>query len=120
MRRLALLLVAFFIGLFLAGSVSPAGAAVTTPPIAGEAGTWIGQVVPHEGHFDYVGSPCPVEAELCAEFVARYRIAPVTPQAARALPAVAGGRAALTGWLVPLSAGPHHGVLFVTRVAPAP
>lgn len=73
--------------------------------------------MPHAGHLDYVGSPCPVEAEVCAEFVARYRIVPTTPQAYFALADAAGGEAALTGRLVTLPFGEHHGILFVSSVS---
>ncbi len=119
MRRLGLL-VACVMGIWVLGVATPATAEVTAPPIAGETGTWIGQVVPHAGHFDYVGSPCPIEAEFCIAIEVRYRIAPLTAQSLRALPTVAGQTAALTGRLVPLTAGPHAGVLFVSHVAPAP
>ena len=119
MRRL-LLLVAGLLGVCLLGMGTPATAQVTGPPSAGQTGTWVGQVVAHDGHFDYVGSACPIEAEFCIQILVRYRIAPVTAQAMRALPAVAGHTAALTGRLVPLAAGPHNGVLFVSHVAPAP
>ena len=119
MRRL-LLLVACVMGMCILGVSTPATAQVTAPPIAGPTGTWVGQVVPHDGHFDYVGSPCPIEVDFCIAIEVRYRIAPVTPQAIRALPTVAGRTAALTGRLVPLAAGPHAGVLFVSHVAPAP
>ena len=119
MRRLPLL-VAGVLGMCLLGMGTPATAQVTAPPIAGQTGTWVGQVVRHDGHFDYVGSPCPIEVDFCIQIEVRYRIAPVTAQAIRALPTVAGQTAALTGRLLPLSAGPHAGVLFVSHVAPAP
>ncbi len=118
MRRLLLLVACT--GMCLLGMGTPATAQVTASPIAIQTGTWVGQVVPHDGHFDYVGSSCPIEVDFCIAIEVRYRIAPVTAQAIRALPTVAGHTAALTGQLLPLSAGPHHGVLFVSHVAPAP
>ena len=113
MRR-HLLRVGCVVGLSLFLLASPAAAQVGTGT---ETGTWVGQVVVHGGHFDYVGSPCPIEAEVCAEFVARYRIVPTTRQAFFALREAAGGEAALTGMLLTRSFGEHHGILFVSRVS---
>ena len=113
MRR-HLLLAACAVALSLFLTAGPAGAQAGT---VGETGTWVGQVVPHGGHFDYIGSPCPIEAEVCAQFIARYRIIPTTRQAYFALAQVAGGEAALTGRLVVLSFGEHHGILFVSHVS---
>ncbi len=114
MRR-HLLLAAPLIVLSLLFGASPAAAQV--PTTTQETGTWVGAVVPHGTHFDYVGRPCPVEAEVCAEFVARYLIVPTSRQALFALADVAGGEAALTGRLVTFSFGEHHGVLFVSAVS---
>jgi hypothetical protein len=95
---------------------APARAQVTTPPLS-TTGTWIGEVVAHDGHFDYVGSPCPVEVEVCAGFIARYRIVPTTVQAFFALPLVAGRTAVLTATLRPVAFGQHQGILLVSAVS---
>ena len=113
------MLVACMVGLSLLGGTVGAGAQVQGPPVT-QAGTWVGEVVRHDGHFDYVGSPCPIEAEVCILSIARYLIVPTTAQAAQALPRVAGARATLAGRLLPLSAGAHQGILLVSGVAPAP
>jgi hypothetical protein len=109
--------------LMLLGGVhaAPAATAQATQNVTlGETGTWVGDVVRHGSHFDYVGRPCPVEVDVCAEFVARYRIVPVTAQAFLALPTVAGGPARLTGRLLTYSDAEHQGILFVSRVEAAP
>ena len=93
-----------------------AGSATSASAETREWGTWVGAVEQHGSHFDYVGRPCPVEAEVCAAFVARYRIVPVTRQARAALPAAAGGTATLEGFLVLRGDGTHHGLLFVYDV----
>ena len=93
-----------------------AGTATTASAETRQFGTWVGAVEQHGSHFDYIGRPCPVEAEVCAAFVARYRIVPVTRQARAALPAAAGGTATLEGFLVLRSDGVHHGLLFVSDV----
>lgn len=85
---------------------------------ASESGTWIGQVERDDGHFDYVGSPCPIEAEFCIDAIYRYRIVPTTFQAARALPTVVGKSAELKGKLDPTGDDTHQGTLFVERVTP--
>ncbi len=94
----------------LVGAGSPASAQ------ARQRGTWVGAVEQHGAHYDYVGRPCPVEVEVCAAFVARYRIVPVTREAWRELPGAAGGTAALEGFLVTRADRVHHGVLFVYDV----
>ncbi len=116
MRRAAVLM-ACLVGLSLFAVASPAGAQVATPPFEVSTGTWVGQVVAHEGHLDYVGSPCPIEAEVCAAFIARYLIVPTTAQAFFALASEVGGTATLRGTLLPISFGEHHGILFVSAVS---
>ena len=116
MRR-RLLLVAFLVGLGVFSVAAPAGAQVTSAPQLTSVGTWVGQIVPHENHLDYVGSPCPIESEVCAAFIARYLIVPTTAQAFFALRSSAGGTAALTGRLLPVTFGEHQGVLFVSSVS---
>jgi hypothetical protein len=93
-----------------------AGPAATASAETTEHGTWVGAVERHGTHFDYVGRPCPVEAEVCAAFIARYRIVPLTREARTALAAAAGGTAALEGFLVPRGDGAHQGLLFVYSV----
>lgn len=116
MRRLFALVVCV-VGLSLVTGATPASAQVVTPPVVGNTGTWVGQVERHAGHFDYVGSACPIEADFCIQIIARYRIVPTTAQAALALPRVAGGQATLSGRLLPLNDGTHMGLLFVSRVS---
>lgn len=116
MRRV-LVLVACLIGVGVFSVAAPARAQVTSPPQLTSTGTWVGQIVAHEGHLDYVGSPCPIEAEVCAAFIARYLIVPTTAQAYFSLQSRVGGTAALTGRLLPVSFGQHHGVLFVSAVS---
>ncbi len=96
------------------GALSPAAAATQ------QYGTWVGAVEPHGHHYDYVGQPCPVEIDVCIAAIYSYRIAPVTRQAALALPGVAGGNARLEGYLIARSDGQHQGVLVVHRVTPVP
>jgi hypothetical protein len=103
-------LVALLLGTLVAG---PAGAGAS--PAAQEV--WVGQVQRHARHFDYVGQPCPADpATMCAMYVADYRIVPVTRQAARALPRMAGRTARLFGHLQPGRVAHHQGKLVVTRV----
>jgi len=85
-----------------------------------QSGTWVGTVERHGSHFDYVGSPCPVETEVCIAIEVRYRIVPVTRQANQALPRVAGQSASLEGSLVSRSDRDHAGTLLVERVGPVP
>ena len=96
-----------------------AGTTTTASAETRERGTWVGAVERHGTHFDYVGRPCPVEAEVCAAFVARYRIVALTREARAALAAADGGTATLEGFLVPRGDGPHQGLLFVSSVEPA-
>lgn len=110
MRR-ALLVVTSFVGVCLFAVAAPVEAQVATT-----TGTWVGEIVVHRGHLDYVGSPCPVEAEVCAEFIARYRLVPRTRQALVALRSAVGGTATFTATLVPVSFGEHHGILLVSAV----
>ncbi len=111
MRSVArVLAVVVVTGGVLVGSASPASAQTR------QWGTWVGAVEQHGAHLDYVGRPCPVEVEVCAAFVARYRIVPVTREARRQLPGAVGGTAALGGFLVPRGDGTHHGLLFVYDV----
>ena len=87
-------------------------------PAATDLGGYrVGQIVSHQNHLDYVGSPCPIESEVCAAFIARYLIVPTTTQAFFALQSSVGETAALTGRLVSVSFGEHHGVLFVSSVS---
>jgi len=78
--------------------VAPARRAAASAPT--RSGTWIGQVERDGDHFDYVGRACPIEEQICIDILARYPIVPTTPQAAEALPHVAGGKAKLLGSLV--------------------
>lgn len=116
MMHRRLLLVACLVGLSVFGVGTPATADVMTPGQLSSTGTWVGQVVRHEAHLDYVGRPCPVEVDVCATFVARYMIVPTTAQAFFALQSAAGGRARLRGSLLPATFGPHQGFLFVSAV----
>jgi hypothetical protein len=94
--------------------VLPVGAAAAET----QSGTWRGQVVAHDSHYDYEGVPCDVSAEACIQVMVSYRIVPVTEQARRSLPRVAGGTAYLTGTLDSQSDDQHAGTLFVERVRP--
>ena len=116
MRR-GLLFVACLVGVGVLSLTAPAQAQVTPVPRLTPTGTWVGQIVSHEGHLDYVGSPCPIETEVCAAFIARYLIVPTTAQAFFALQSSVGETATLTGRLLPASFGVHHGVLFVSAVS---
>jgi hypothetical protein len=89
--------------------------AAADPPDRRQRKTWVGQVERHGRHHDYVGSPC-AEGEICAQYVARYRIVPTTRQAARGLRRAAGQSARLTGRLVPSREPDHQGRLMVSRV----
>ena len=105
-----------FLAAMLLTGVVLAGAATSASAETREWGTWVGTVERHGSHYDYVGRPCPVEAEVCAAFVARYRIVPITREARNDLAAAAGGT--LEGFLVPRGDGTHHGLLFVSDVGP--
>jgi len=111
-RRVSILLTVATVALlgFIPGAVAQE---------AVESGTWRGMVVEHSDHFDYVGSPCPVQADFCIMAIYTYEIVPVTRQAAAALPRVAGRQASLTGYLVPADDDQHQGILYVDRVTPA-
>jgi hypothetical protein len=95
------------------GAVSPASAEAGVP-----SEHWIGAIEQHGDHFDYVGRSCPVEVEVCVAMEARYRIIPITDDAARALPTVAGGTASVEGFLITLRDSGHGGLLIAERVTP--
>lgn len=115
--RRRLLLVAFLASLGFFSMAAPARAQLASPPQLTSAGTWVGQVVGHGNHLDYVGSPCSIESEVCAAFIARYLIVPTTAQAFFALQSSIGENAALTGRLLPVNVGEHQGVLLVSSVS---
>lgn len=100
--------------LLLAGVLGLAPAAIAQETT--QKGTWHGMVEDHGDHFDYVGSPCPVQADYCIQVIVNYRIVPLTRQAAMALPRVAGKTAKLTGELDSTGDGEHQGTLYVRRV----
>jgi hypothetical protein len=102
--------------LVLALTAGPAAAATSASQERHRSDTWVGQVVRHDRHFDYQGSYCPTSAEVCIKILARFRIVPLTPQAAVNLRRVAGTSAKLSGYRVPASDGEHNGVLYVRRV----
>lgn len=110
MRRLAMVAVVMAVGLFAV--VSPAAAVKAAP----EGDNFRGFVEQRGDHYDYVGSPCPVDAEACILAIYTYRIVPVTPQAARALDRVSGGVARLTGVLESTGDAEHQGTLYVWRI----
>ena len=101
--------------LIFALTAGPATAAPSRPQDRA-SGTWVGQVVRHDRHFDYQGSYCPTKEEACIEIFATFRIVPVNRRAAFALRTVSGGSAKLVGWRTPASDGEHNGVLYVRRV----
>ncbi len=109
-RKVAILLAVITVALL---GVVPAASAQEAET---QTGTWKGIVVEDGGHFDYIGSPCPVQAEVCIQAIYTYRIVPLTRQAARALPRVAGGQARLTGYLDYTGGEDHQGTLYVWRV----
>jgi len=104
--------------LMIALAVAPATAA-TPESKQHRWDTWAGQVVRDRHHFDYQGSACPTTAEACIKILAKYRIVPVTPQAAVGLRRAAGGRARLIGYHTPAADGKHNGILYVRRVRKA-
>ena len=104
--------------LIFALTAGPATAATSRPRNA-VSGTWVGQVLRHDRHFDYQGSYCPTKEEACIKILAKFRIVPVNPRAAVALRTVAGGSAKLIGWRTPASDGEHNGILYVRRVKKA-
>jgi hypothetical protein len=84
---------------------------------AGEDQTWVGRVEKHGRHYDYEGRACPVDSEEpCPSYVVTYEIVPTTPQAARALPKVAGHRARLIGHKELVRKPGHNGTLMVSEV----
>jgi hypothetical protein len=95
-RAILTLMLAASLALVLA---IPADAA-TTASTTVKTGTWVGQVERNGDHFEYGGRACPIEEPVCIDIFVRYPIVPLTPQAARALPQVAGGTAKLLGSLV--------------------
>ncbi len=115
MRRFSRLLAGLVLAAgVMGGALSPAAAE------SRQYGTWVGAVESHGSHYDYVGRPCPVEAESCIEVVTRYRIVPSSRQAVLALPGFAGGTARLEGFVLLRGDSQHQGDLVVRRVTPAP
>lgn len=108
---------AFRIGLALSLAVTAlGGVAVPAAAAPEDERTWVGEVEKHGRHYDYIGSSCPLEdPEPCPDYSVRYQIVPTTPQAARALPKVAGSRARLTGYRGIRRPG-HNGSLMVSEV----
>lgn len=97
-------------------AMTPARAAA--PP---QRGTWAGQIERDGSHYDDVGRACPEQVQICYDIVARYRIVPLNPAAARAVRRLAGGQARLTGDLGPAQDSRHTGTLFVRKAqSPAP
>ena len=111
---LALMLVASLTMLVAA----PAGA-VTAAQTPGQTGTWVGQITSHGGHFDYGGSICPIQEPICIKIFVTFRIVPITPEAAAALPGLVGGQARLMGSLALVPDASHRGTLFVWRASKA-
>src|SRR5262245_33618000 len=109
--RIRLLLIAAVMLSVVAGA--PADAAA---PSTQRDDVWVGQVVRHNSHFDYQGSACPASAEMCIKILAKYRIVPLTPQAARGLRKAAGGQAELVGYRGPAGDEQHNATLYVRRV----
>lgn len=84
---------------------------------AGDEQTWVGRVEKHGRHYDYEGRACPVESrDACPSYMVSYEIVPTTPQAARALPKVAGHRARLIGRKELVRKPGHNGTLMVSEV----
>jgi hypothetical protein len=113
MRLRFLILTALLVTALTAG---PATATTSTADERHRSDTWVGQVLRHRRHFDYQGSYCPTSAEACIKILARFRVVPLTAQAAAGLRRVAGGSAKLTGYRAPASDGEHNGILYVRRV----
>jgi hypothetical protein len=113
-RRLSMVLLA----LALVASLDAVPASAQTGTTV-RVGTWEGQVVRHLDHFDYEGLPCTVDQDICIQILVRYRIVPVTDQAAKALPDLEGKRARLEGALHEPGDGEHAGILYVRRVSRA-
>ena len=102
-------LVALVVGGLVLGPT--AGAATKAAPK-----TWYGQVERHKGHFDYVGRPCAESEDVCADYIAHYRIVPATRQAERALRRAAGHWARLWGEFIATREAGHTGTLRVFHV----
>lgn len=84
---------------------------------AGQDQTWVGRVEKHGRHYDYQGRSCPLESrDPCPSYTVTYEIVPTTPQAARALPKVAGHRAKLIGHKELVRKPSHNGTLMVSEV----
>ena len=83
--------------------------------------TWVGEIhaAGTDGgeRYEYSGSACPVEDEVCVEILATYRVLALTAESHAALGDAAGGRAALTGVLLPGHGGGTMGTLVVWEVA---
>ena len=103
-------LLALVMSALVAGPAMAAGTARPATP------SWFGQVQRHHGHFDYVGRPCAEQEDVCADYVAHYRIVPTTRQAERGLRRSAGARARLWGEFFPARDAGHQGTLRVSRV----
>jgi hypothetical protein len=110
MKRLRLLAIATV--LMTALAVAPASAATGK-----RNDVWVGQVVAHRHHYDYRGSACPADAEMCIKVLANFRIVPLTRQAAAGLRKVSdgNGNARLVGYKRQGNKN-HNGTLYVRRV----
>ncbi|MGH2689986.1 MAG: hypothetical protein ACRDKW_14450 [Actinomycetota bacterium] len=115
LQRVVALVAVVWAAALVLGAAPPAGALATGDV---RLGTWVGEVhaVGEGASYEYTGSACPVEDEVCIEILATYRIVPVTPEAGAALAAAAGGQAAMTGVLLPGDGG-LMGTLVVWEVA---
>jgi hypothetical protein len=83
-----------------------------TPPKFQTSGVWVGQIERHGKHYDYVGSPCPVDAGgFCITQVVRYRINPKTAEARSALKNYKGGQGAIWAERRPAKDRGHDGLL---------
>jgi hypothetical protein len=80
---------------------------------------WVGQIVRHNRHFDYLGSACPTSAGMCIKILANYRVVALNSKAATGLRRAAGGRAKLVGYRAPAPNKNHNAVLYVRRVEKA-
>jgi hypothetical protein len=65
-----------------------------------------------------VGRPCAEQEDVCADYVAHYRVVPTTGQAERGLRRSAGGLARLWGEFFAARDAGHQGTLRVSRVQP--
>lgn len=108
----------------LVAALATAGAgplAAVSPAAAGampaDEKTWVGDVMRHGRHYDYLGRSCAIEdSEPCPEYTVKYGIVPTTAQAARALARVDGTRARLIGHKEALRKPGHSGMLMVSEV----